>query len=103
MTVDVGTLAVGARYAPASGIQFEVVAHGEMGTTVRRVNRVMKTVHDKRTGKTHKFSAQADPYMISSASPVTPITEGSGSMDHETLAPRTTTPRRTTGSTKTRT
>jgi hypothetical protein len=73
MTVEVRTLGVGALYAPSSGIKHEVVAHGEMGTTVRRVNRVLKTVNDSKTGKRHQFSAQADPYMISSASPVTPL------------------------------
>ncbi len=73
MSVEVKTLAPGKQYQSSAGIAHEVISHGEMGTTVRRVNRVMKTVHDKRTGETHKFSAQADPYMISSASPVTPL------------------------------
>lgn len=73
MIVDVGSLEVGRRFAFSSGIEHEVVRHGEMGTSVRRLARVAKQVHDSTTGKTIRFSSEAEPFIVSSASEVTPL------------------------------
>lgn len=69
----VGTLEVGQEFKMPSGIVHVVIRQGDMGTMVRKANKVAKQVFDKRSGKTVRFSSFADPYMISSGSEVTPL------------------------------
>jgi hypothetical protein len=70
MKVTIGTLPVGARFTFASPIEHEVVAQGDMGTTIRKTSRVAKTVTDPSTGKSTRVSAPAKSTMISSAAVV---------------------------------
>lgn len=55
----------------------EVIRHGDLGTTVRSLTRIERTVHSKRTGETKTFSAPAEAYAISSSSPVYEARPGS--------------------------
>jgi hypothetical protein len=55
------TLPVGARFTFASPIEHEVVAQGDMGTTIRKILAVYlwKTVTDSSTGKSTRFRVSA--------------------------------------------
>jgi len=67
--VEIGTIAPGSTVKMGSGKEVTIMRHGEMGTIIRSVNRVAKSVTDPATGKTVKFSSAAEAYVVSSASP----------------------------------
>lgn len=70
--VTVGSLPVNWRFAFASGIEHEVVAHSETGTTIRRTAKVAHSVTDS-TGKKLRVSGPSKSEVISSGSEVTPL------------------------------
>lgn len=70
--VLVGSLSVGWRFTFDSGVEHEVVSHGESGTTVRRTALMAHSVTDS-TGKKLRVSAPARASVISSGSEVTPL------------------------------
>lgn len=74
--VLVGTLPVGHRFAFDSGIEHEVVDHGDSGTRVRKTSKVAKTITTTDAAgakKSVKFVTHADSQVISSGSEVTPL------------------------------
>lgn len=73
MMVKVSTLPIGSKFTFESGIEFEVMAHGESGTSVRKTKLVVATFTDPKTGKGKKITGHAKPMQISAGSEVTPV------------------------------
>jgi hypothetical protein len=76
MIVLLGTLAVGAKYRNDYG-EYEVVRQGNMGTSVRKLGKVKRTIKARNVGsddvKVVNFESPHDVVQISSAAEVTPI------------------------------